>query len=103
MHGFENQGTYLPEVDQKLLPVPLEVDVRSRSILLQFTDPWPTDTYVFVLPHKINSNYLAQQKRTTLTPMMSASHATERKMAICVMLKWAGLTPISTNPMSRPS
>ena len=39
----------------------------------------------------------------TLTPMMSVSHATEKKTAIYAILSWAGSTHISTNPLLRPS
>lgn len=53
--------------------------------------------------HKVNSKHLTVQKIPTLTPMMSASHATKKKMAIYATLRWAGSTPILTNPQSRPN
>ena len=59
-------------------------------------------SFLFVLL-KVDSNYLAQQKLPTLTLMMSAPHATKKKMATYAMLRWAGSTPISTNPLSKPS
>ena len=105
MYGFENQGAYLPEVDQGLLPVQVEAHMRSRCILLQFPNHGPIDTCGFFLPHRVNSNVItpAQQKVPILTPTMSAFHATSKKTAIYVMLKWAGSTAISTNHLSRLS
>ena len=47
MHGFEGQGTYLPEVDQDLLPVQVQVYMRPSQHLLQYTNLRSSDTCVF--------------------------------------------------------